>query len=586
MAKKNIGPAAPKAGAAMKAAHKNQIHQPSVKKPAHAAREKGPERFIPWFVVGGILLIFFMIYGQSLSFSLIDWDDYGYIKNNKDVHDFNLVQFFTSFYGGNYHPLTCITWAIDYQIGELNGKSYHFTNILFHALNVVLVWLFIKRLSGRAELGFFAAAVFAFHPMHVESVAWVSERKDVLYAFFFLLSLIAYLRFLEKEEMKFYLISMVFFLLSLLSKSAAVILPLVLFLVDYFRERKITGATLLQKVPFFILSIIFGLVALKSQQTAMDYGFAPHFTMADRLFIAAYGITHYLVSFIFPVKQAALHPYPVAAGEILPWYFYASAIIPLIMVAAVVFVKRYRPVLLFALGFYIVNLLLVIQFLPVGKAVVADRYTYLPYIGLSFLTGYLIFNAKPPMKQVLAGVALAWLVILAVTTYRRLPVWKDSYALFSDIIEKYPAEESGYYNRGLVLYYTKDYKAAKADFDEAIRLKPANAPALYNRSLVRMQFQDYQGILDDLNKALALEPDYIDARKNRGIAKAIYRDYEGALQDFSYVLDRQPGDTSALVNRGLTWINMNDRDKACTDFRKAAGLGSVRASGFLNQYCK
>ncbi len=532
-----------------------------------------------------VVAVFFILYKQSLRFSLIDWDDYGYIKNNPDIHNFAIGKFFTSFYGGNYHPITCITWAIDYSLGALDGKGYHLTNMLFHATNIVLVYFFVKLLFEKKEMALLTAALFAIHPMHVESVAWISERKDLLYGCFFLLSLIAYLNYIRQDQKKYYAASLSLFTFALLSKSAAVVLPLVLLLIDYFKGRKITIACLAEKVPFFLLSIIFGLIALKSQQTSMDYGFAPHFPLINRFFIACYGLTHYLVSYVFPFKQALLHPYPVHETAALPWYIYASVIPMMLMVVAGIVVKTHRKTILFTLGFFLINLVLVIQLLPVGRAIVADRYVYIPYLGLSMLLGYFLFLTGRRFRLVLYGSGAIWMIILGVQTYSRLPVWKNSLSVFSDVISTHPEDESGWYNRGLVYYYLNDYKAALADYDASLARKPDNAPALYNRSLVKKQFQDYEGVLDDLNKAIALEPGYIDARKNRGIANAIFKDYPGALNDFSVVLKQFPNDTSTLINRGLTWSNLNEKEKACADFQKAAMLGSDRALRFATEMC-
>ena len=543
------------------------------------------DKFLEYLPLAVIVLAFFMIYSQALNFDLLDWDDYGYIKNNPDVQNFSIRNFFTSFYGGNYHPLTCITWSVDYYLGGLNGKSYHMTNMLLHVLNIVLMYFFVKFLFERKDIALFTAALFAIHPMHVESVAWVSERKDVLYACFFLLSLIAYLRFIRNDHKKYYLASLVLFILSLLSKSAAVVLPLVLLLIDYFKEKKITTESLLLKLPFFLISILFGVIALKSQQTSMSYGFAPHFPLISRLLIASYGMTHYLLSFVFPFKQSALHPYPVAVGEALPWYFFGSAITIFLIIFCIIYFKKYRKILLFAFGFFFINLLLVIQILPVGKAIVAERYTYLAYPGLAMLLGYLLFGFSGRSKNIILVSIAAWLIFLSVQTYARLPVWKNSLTIFSDIISTHPEEESGWYNRGLVRFYMKDYKAALEDYNASLALKADNAPALYNRSLVRKEFQDYQGVLDDLNKAIALEPGYIDARKNRGIANAIFKDYQGALNDFSMVLKQYPDDTSTLINRGLIWTTLDKKEKACEDFTKAARLGSSRASKFASEAC-
>ena len=542
---------------------------------------------INYFPIAFIILVFFIIYSQVSSFDIVDWDDYVVIKNNPDIQSLNNIgKFFTSFYNGNYHPLTTLSWAINFYFGKLNGTGYHLTNIFLHAINIFLVYLFIKKLFNRNDISLFVAALFAIHPMHVESIAWISERKDVLYAFFFLLSLNAYIHFIHKEKKYFYWFSLLFFALSLLSKSAAIILPLVLLLIDYFKNIPFNYKNIFSKIPFFLLSIIFGIIAIKSQHTAMEYGFAPHFSWFSRIFIASYGIVYYILNLFFPFHQSPLHPYPINENDTLPVYFYSSVLIILLFFFLIYFLKNHRKILIFGIGFFLINLALVIQLLPVGKAIVAERYTYLPYIGLYSLLGYFLFNSNKKTKKILLTGAFAWMLFLAFKTYTRLPVWKNSIALFSDIIEKYPKEESAYYNRGLTKYYLENYKGAFRDYSKAIQLKPDNAVALYNRSLIYKQWQDYNGILFDLNKAISISPDYMDARKNRGIAQAMLKNYDNAVKDFNYILQKNPNDTTVLLNRGITYLNMNNPSGACADFSEAMGLGCKSASVIFSANCK
>ena len=198
------------------------------------------------------------------------WDDEGYILKNyyiKNMSVDNLKTIMTTPIMGNYHPLVIISYAWEYFFFKLNPAPYHIVNMIIHLLNCVLVFYFIMRLSNSIPVAFITGLLFGIHPLHVESVAWISERKDVLYAFFYVISLICYLSYLEKRpDYKYYFFALFFFLLSILSKPMAVTLPLVLFLMDYFRDRKIDYRAIIEKIPFFVLSILSGIVTLFAQR--------------------------------------------------------------------------------------------------------------------------------------------------------------------------------------------------------------------------------------------------------------------------------------------------------------------------------
>ena len=220
----------------------------------------------------GLPLIAIVITGIAFCPSLINgwtnWDDEVYVLNNENIREFSWSQikyWFTEYHHGNYHPLTMISYMVEYSIAELDPIIYHLTNYLLHLLNTGLVFFFIFKLIARKDVALITAILFGVHPMHVESVAWISERKDLLYTAFYLGSILVYLSYKQSPDWKKYNIILLLFLGSLLSKSAAVVLPVVLLLIDYFQERKLTKRLLLEKIPLFVLSIVFGILAIKSQ---------------------------------------------------------------------------------------------------------------------------------------------------------------------------------------------------------------------------------------------------------------------------------------------------------------------------------
>ena len=209
-----------------------------------------------------ILLISFLAYLPVLHNGFVNWDDDQYIQENWIIHTFNIKEIFTGYFMGNYHPLTMLVLAIEYKLFGIAPTGYHLINLLIHLLNIILVYKLIVLLSDKKYVALIACLLFGIHPIHVESVAWVSELKDLLYAFFFLLSIIYYLKFIKSGDKIFYFYSLLLFLPALLSKAMAASLPLAMLLIDYFMGRKINLKNFLEKIPFFIIALIFGVLAI------------------------------------------------------------------------------------------------------------------------------------------------------------------------------------------------------------------------------------------------------------------------------------------------------------------------------------
>jgi hypothetical protein len=260
------------------------------------------------FFLIGILLLTFFIYSKSIQNDFVTWDDPEYVTDNNLIKDFSLhgiKNLFTNFYEGNYHPLTALSNSIEFHFWKANPKPYHIINILLHLLNVVLVFLVVAKLAGKKEAGVIVSLFFAVHPLHVESVAWIAERKDVLYTFFYLAAWLAYIRYLKIPNQKgwesgYLIFSLLLFGCSLLSKSMAVTLPVILILTDYYLDKKINLKSLLAKIPFFLLSLIFGVVALKSQGTSGATEAAPYFPLLSEFFCRLMDWCFIFLNCLFP----------------------------------------------------------------------------------------------------------------------------------------------------------------------------------------------------------------------------------------------------------------------------------------------
>ena len=262
--------------------------------------------------VAVIIIVTYFVFSPSLQNDFTNWDDPTYVTDNPLVVN-NAVpvkEIFKTPVSLNYHPVTILSLAWNYQNGKLNPKGYHEENVIFHLLNTLLVFLFIFLLTRRNLLmAAIVALFFGIHPMHVESVSWVSERKDVLYVFFFLAGLITYLRFLDTKRILWYILTLLLFVLSCLSKGMAVVFPVIMLLIDYLRNDKLQLKIIFNKIPFFVLSLVFGVISFRIQSGGAIADMQV-FTIFQRMMFASYGAIMYVVKFFAPVNLSAFYPYP------------------------------------------------------------------------------------------------------------------------------------------------------------------------------------------------------------------------------------------------------------------------------------
>jgi protein O-mannosyl-transferase len=510
-----------------------------------------------------IIVITTILYSNSLKNGFVNWDDDISVTDNTDVLSINMHTVFNMFnnsYNGMYQPAVMLTFAINYAIHGLDPVAYHLTNLLFHLLNILLLFVFIRLLFKNNLLASVTALLFAVHPMHVESVSWITERKDVLYAFFYLASMIMYVRYIQSAySKKFLILTFIFFLLSLLSKTNAVTLPLILFVIDIYYNRQKSKRALIEKTVFLLFSFIFGLIAIKSQEVLAAGSFRNiHYSILDRFVIACHAFDFYIIKFILPFHLSALYPFPLKPNGFLPLQYYLSIILTLILVFGSIKLilsksidVESRKLIKFAALFYLLSISIVV-FIPVGKADVADRYTYLPYIGLSLILFALIeIVYQERLKKIIIVSGLGILILFSILSFQRNKIWKDSFTLWTDVIRKYPKAELAYYGRGNYYQSVQNFQAALFDFNKAIEVKPDFPLAFNNRGAIKLYLKDFNGALQDLNKSIFLDPK----------------------------------DKWAYYNRALVFLNLNLNNTACNDLQKSVELGNTMAIDVMNKFC-
>ena len=572
-----------------------------------------------------IIFITTFAFFPSINNGITNWDDNILLIENKNIHNLsihNLINIFSSFSLNHYHPLVLLSFALEYHFFKQNYAIYHITNLILHLLNTILVFVFIFLICDDVFISFIAALLFGIHPLHVESVAWITERKDVLYSLFFLTSMITYLLFKKGRIKKYYYLSLIFFILSLLSKAMAVTLPIILFLLDYSLHLKLSPKNLIEKIPIFILSIIFGIIAIIAQypNNGMDN---KSFNFFQNVLIANFDIFFYLTKIIVPVNLSCFYPYPEKIGNLLPPIFLISPILTLILIIILYKTKNSSRKMFFGGLFFLITILPVIQFIPVGQAMAADRFTYIPIIGFFYLLAEFVnqLYLKSFSNKKLTSLFYLTLIFifgfLSFLTYERCKIWKNSFTLWSDVIRKYPDVPIGYISLGSAYYDSGKYNKAIDNYTTAINKDPKNPktyvnranaysalnlfdkaiydygtalklnskyPKAYNdRGNVFLKIGDYEKALSDFTQALIYDPDYIRAFINRGNFYLSIKDYNNAIFDYSEALKLEDDNPEFYCNRALAYSAQGQYDKALSDYEQALKISPDFASAYNNR---
>lgn len=542
--------------------------QKKVRQPAKPAPVKPAGKDNSALLIGIMLLLTLVAFLPVFKAGFVNWDDDDYVVKNMAIRSLsNMKELVTVPLQGNYHPLTMISLAMNYAASGLQPLGYHLVNLVLHLLNTFLVFRLAQRLSQNNQIiSFTTALLFGIHPLHVESVAWVSERKDVLYAFFFLLGLISYTKYLDKAQMKDMVVAFCWFVLSILSKPAAIIFPAVLFTFDFFYKRKFSAKIILEKIPFFIVAGIFAWLTLSGQKTVGATDKTEVFTASHRVLFAAYGYATYFFKMILPVNLSAFYPTP-PINEPMPSYFYAAPLFFLATVVLCLLTWKKNRVITFGFAFYLVNLLLVLQFVVIGSALIAERYTYIPLIGIFYILGWYLnksFHQKPDTAYMILG---AVGIVLTAVSYNQASTWKNGEALWENAIAKQPSSKA-YVIRAEELAKKGNKEKALTYYTEALRINQGDVEAYGNRGNIYFETNQDTLAMIDYNKALAIDKNYVPALSNKGALFSRRGFYDEGLQNLNRALELKPDYGPAYKNRGTTYLGMKRFEDAVADFRK------------------
>jgi len=536
-----------------------------------------------WLWLLLILFLTFLVYLPILQNGFLKtWDDNRYVLGNPYIQELNpeaAGKMFTVYYDGHYHPLTLFSLAFDYHFGGLTPNVYHIHSLILHLLNTLLVFGFLYLLFRRKNtlIPLITAFLFGISTTHIETVAWISERKNLLYALFFFVSLIAYIKYIETEKYGLYLVSLAFFLLSILSKSTAITLAVTLILIDFYLKREVfSRRVIFEKIPFFLLAVIFGVVAVLAQKTTWGEELSQvHYAFAERFMFSGYAFIVYVVKLVFPYRMSGFYPYPSEMTSILVAVNILFTLLTIINVAAAFYFFRKSSVSAFGVLFFSVNIFLLLKIfeVPAGDYIMADRYAYMPSVGILMMlaAGFgALAKGKLLIKYIGRALLIIYSLFIMLQTFNRVPIWEDDISFFSDIILKYPDTDMAYTNRGAVRKENHDLKGALSDFNKALEAGDTDYKAWSNRGAVYIELGDYSNALADYQQAIRLNPGHPQILADYGFAQMQTGDMQGAFESFSKVLEIKSFNPEVYVNRGTLRYKAGDYAGAIEDYSTAS----------------
>lgn len=526
------------------------------------------------------VIVTFMCFTTALDNKFVNWDDDRNFYENPLVQNINKENFwentkeiFSSGVIGNYNPLTIWTFAIEkVQFGFDKPYNWHLNNVLLHLICVFLAYRIVLLLGIGWRGALFVALLFGVHPMRVESVAWVTERKDVLFGAFYLGALLQYIKFKKDGNNLRWVWMTILFTLSLFSKIQAVSLPLSMMAVDYFLDKRWELKSILNKIPFLIMSLSFGIlgvIMLKKFGSLATVTDTTNFNFIQRLFVGAFSFVVYLIKLIVPYELSPLYPYP----NYFPWYFYPSILIaPIILYILYKTYLKEQKAIFFGLVFFIVNIVFLLQILGAGQGFLADRFTYIAYLGLFFIGGYYLdqwLTSKPEKSTMAMGITGCFIFVFSFISYNQNKIWENSGTLWTHVLKYYKNTTLPYGNRANFYRDKKMYPEALADYNATIAMKDQQ-PQAYN-SRARLFFELATGrdtllmALRDYSKAIEYDPKDGEFRINRGATYARLGDIENAIKDMTEGLVLKPDHAVGYMNRSIMYHNLGKVDLALAD---------------------
>jgi Flp pilus assembly protein TadD len=584
-------------------------------------------RHYKFAICAALVLLTLATYWPAINHEFVNYDDDDYVYENEVVQGGltaqNIYWAFTSTEAANWHPLTWLSHMLDCQLYGLDAGGHHLSSLILHIAGTLLLFLLLASATGARVCSAVVAALFALHPLHVESVAWIAERKDVLSGLFWMATLAAYVRYAARPGPRRYLPVAILLALGLMAKPMLVSLPLVLLLLDYWPLQRREGWPRLirEKIPLAALAIASSIITLIAQKSGMAVSSLAQHPLSLRAGNALLSYATYVLKMFWPVDLAVLYPHP---GSDLPWLrVIASALLLAAISIAACRMRRSRPYFIAGWLWFLVTLVPVIGIVQVGGQAWADRYTYIPYIGLFIAivwgAGDLLSRVKP-RKASVALVAIAAclpVVICAGTARNQLGYWQNSVTLFERTLQvtgdngatlvnlaehlssegKYeealvylkrahdlnPEQVKVLYDIGIVLHNLERYNEAAHWFRLAIRRDPMLADAHLYLGAGMMQQRRFTAAYQNFSRAAEIRPDNPDAHFNMGVAMAAQQRLDEAIAHYNRALELRPGYARAHYNLGIAHYGKGNHAAALEHLRLAESRGMPAPPGLLER---
>jgi protein O-mannosyl-transferase len=541
-----------------------------------------------WFTVGvciALAALTWLVFGQTLWHDFINYDDPRYVYENTKITGgvslSGVAWAFSHIHSMNWHPLTTISHMLDCQFYGLRSGWHHFTNVLLHTIAVILLFLALQEMTGAFWRSAFVAAVFAIHPLRVESVAWISERKDVLSGVFFMLTLLAYVYYVRLPSLRRYLVVVFVFACGLMSKPMLVTLPFVLLLLDYWPLHRIRGLwwkRVLEKIPLFMLSAFSSIATFVAQKGAV--GWTEQLPIWERTNNAVVSYVVYIGQMLWPVRLAVFYPHP--ENRLRLWEIILSFILLICITVIAITLRKRRPYLITGWLWYLGMLVPVIGLVQVGWQGRADRYTYLTQIGLYIAVTWAAadLTALWRYQRIIVSTA-AMLVIGALSWHASVQTWywRDSETLFRHALAVTTNNDVAQNNLGIVFLRQGKLDEAISLLQAAVDLRPDNSPAHENLAKALLQKGDVANALIHYQKLLELQPDNIEVHNIVGTVLIQQGRIRDGVDEWEKVLAIQPDNGNAMSN--LAWVFATSPDDSVRDGTKAVQLAeeAQRISG-------
>jgi len=561
-------------------------HRPQFERKSVAKSSNGG---ILVFLCMGLMVITLGTYMQAGNHQFLNLDDNDYVTGNAHVKSGitgkNIIWAFTSIdeVTGNWHPITWLSHMADAQLYGMNPRGHHLTSVVIHTISSLLLFLFLFRFTGSLWQSSFVAALFALHPMHVESVAWVAERKDVLSAFYWILTLLLYSEYVMKRKPALYFLSLVSFMLGLMSKPMLVTLPVIMLLMDFlpldrYRQKELEQGLhdlsgraigiLKEKIPFFAFSLFSAIVTIYAQNKGgaiKSLDVVPIGLRAENALIA---YVKYIIKTLWPHDLAVLYP---LSPSIPLWQVACSLLVILLLSAATVWAGRRHPYLPVGWFWFLVTLLPVIGIIQVGIQSMADRYSYIPGIGLFIMVAWGVPDMARGLKHrdailaVLAGVVMTASTVL---TWQQLGYWQDNISLYRHTLQITTGNYLINNNLGIALADNGDLDAAIREFQAAIGINPNYANAHYNLGNAFCRTRNMDAAIQEFQEAIRINPNNADAHYNLGAALASQGNLDAAIQEYQEAIRLNPIDAMAHINLGAAFASRGNLDAAIQEFQE------------------